>query len=137
VPPVNGWGPVELDQSNGDADAGDGGPLTINGVTYAKGLGTHAVADIRYTVPADCTLSARVGIDDEVDPSSASVVFEVWDGTTTRLYQSPVKRAGDAATAVLVPLGAVTNLRLVVGDAGDGIAYDHADWGDAKIVCAP
>ena len=135
--PVNGWGPVESDQSIGESGAGDGGTLTINGVTYAKGLGTHAAADIRYTVPSNCTLSAQVGIDDEVSSTAATVAFEVWDGTTTRLYGSPVKRAADAATAVSVPLGGVTNLRLVVDAAGDGISYDHADWGDAKIICAP
>jgi hypothetical protein len=135
VAPVNGWGPVELDQSVGEAGVGDGGPLRINGVTYAKGLGTHAAADIRYTIPADCTLSAQVGIDDEVTSSSASVVFEVWNGTATRVYQSPVKGAVDAATAVSVLLGGVTSLRLVVDPAGDGVSYDHADWGDAKIIC--
>lgn len=137
VAPVNGWGPVERDQSVGEAGVGDGGPLRINGVTYTKGLGTHAAADIRSTIPADCTLSAQVGIDDEVTSSTASVVFEVWNGTATRLYQSPGKRAVDAATAVSVSLGGVTNLRLVVGPAGDGVDYDHADWGDAKITCAP
>jgi hypothetical protein len=38
----NGWGPLERDRSNGDLAAGDGSPLTLNGVTYAKGLGVHA-----------------------------------------------------------------------------------------------
>src|SRR5690349_18533123 len=28
---TNGWGPYELNESNGDKAAGDGSPLTING----------------------------------------------------------------------------------------------------------
>ena len=34
---TNGWGPVERDTSNGEQAAGDGRPITINGVQYAKG----------------------------------------------------------------------------------------------------
>jgi len=36
-----------------------------------------------------------------------------------------------------VPLTGVKELRLVVTGAGDGIAYDHADWADAKLECGP
>src|SRR5207247_1662349 len=36
---TNGWGPVERDQSNGESGTGDGSTLTLNGTTYAKGLG--------------------------------------------------------------------------------------------------
>src|SRR3989442_4731648 len=39
---ANGWGPVEKDRSNGENLAGDGKTLTLNGGTYANGLGTHA-----------------------------------------------------------------------------------------------
>jgi hypothetical protein len=134
VAPVNGWGPLERDMSVGEARAGDGRALIIEGATFGKGLGAHARADIRYTIPANCTFSAHVGIDDEVG-SQGRVAFEVWNGTTTRLYQSPTAKTGSqAATAVSVPLTGVTNLRLVVDPLGS-IDYDHADWGDAKIVC--
>ena len=40
---INGWGPAERDRSNGELGASDGATLTLNGVTYAKGLGVHAV----------------------------------------------------------------------------------------------
>jgi alpha-galactosidase len=26
-------------------------------------------------------------------------------------------------------------LRLVVGDGGNGVDYDHADWADARLLC--
>ena len=57
---ANGWGPAEKDKSNGEAAAGDGKPITLNGTVYAKGLGVHAVSDIRYTM-SNCTVVHRLG----------------------------------------------------------------------------
>jgi beta-galactosidase len=43
---------------------------------------------------------------------------------------------GSTATrTVSVDLAGRNELRLVVTDAGDGGASDHADWADAKLVC--
>ena len=133
--PVNAWGPFERDRSNGEQADGDGGSLTINGVTYAKGLGTHAASDLSFALPAGCaTFAAQVGIDDEVAGSAGSVTFEVWGGTSTRLYQSPLKTGADPATSVSVGIAGVSTLRLVVVPGGDN-AFDHADWGDARVTC--
>lgn len=133
--PLNGWGPMERDRSNGEAGAGDGGPLTIGGQSFAKGLGVHAHSEISYGLGGSCsTFSAQIGIDDEVG-SAGSVVFEVWNGTATRLYQSAVRRGTDGPLAVAVPVTGVTQLRLVVTGTGDGIDFDHADWADAKVAC--
>jgi hypothetical protein len=55
---TNGWGPYEKDHSNGEANANDGGPIRLNGVTYAKGLGTHAAASCA-TASADNTRASR------------------------------------------------------------------------------
>ena len=45
VSATNGYGPVERDMSNGGLAAGDGRTITLNGVTYPKGLGVHAGVD--------------------------------------------------------------------------------------------
>ena len=81
---VNGWGPYEQDMSNGEQAAGDGHPITLRGATYAKGLGVHAMSDLRYTLPASCTsFNAIVGVDDEVN-GLGSVDFQVYlDGSAT------------------------------------------------------
>ena len=67
--------------------------------------------------------------------SNGSVVFEVWDGTSRRLFQSSVKTGADGPTAVAVDLAGVTDLRLVVTTGPDNNWYDHADWADATITC--
>jgi alpha-galactosidase len=34
-----------------------------------------------------------------------------------------------------VDISGHTTLHLVVGDGGDGVDYDHADWSDARVAC--
>ena len=47
---TNGWGPYEKNMSNGEAGAGDGRTITLNGTTYAKGLGVHASSDLTFNL---------------------------------------------------------------------------------------
>jgi hypothetical protein len=56
---TSGWGPVEKDKSNGQQPAGDGRTITLNGKTYAKGLGMHAPADVRYALGGVCAARFR------------------------------------------------------------------------------
>ncbi|WP_019588603.1 NPCBM/NEW2 domain-containing protein [Deinococcus apachensis] len=131
---TNGYGPIEIDRSNNSSTAGDGRTLTIGGVAYAKGLGAHANSDIRYTLPGQCTtFTASIGVDDEVG-DRGSVVFEVWNGTAAKLYDSSVLRGSNAAKTISVPLSGVQQLRLVVRDASDGVNYDHADWAATRLL---
>ncbi|ABF44098.1 Glycosyl hydrolase family 98, putative carbohydrate binding module (plasmid) [Deinococcus geothermalis DSM 11300] len=138
---ANAWGPIELNRSNGEKNAGDGRTLTIGGQSFPKGLGMHANGEVSYATGGSCsTFTATVGIDDEVG-DRGSVVFEVWDGTTTRLYATPILRGSDPPFNLTVPLtrpdgSAVRDLRLVVRDAGDGISYDHADWANPTLSCS-
>jgi len=131
---INGWGPVERDRSNGEQGEGDGATMTINGVTYAKGIGVHAAANVRVAIPAGCTtFKAVIGVDDEVG-ANGSVSFKVY-GDATRLYSSPIKRGSHAGQAISVNVTGRNELRLVVGVAGDGSSYDHADWAKARLTC--
>ena len=130
---TNGWGPVEKDKSNGENQGGDGKPLTIQGVVYAKGLGVHANSSVSYPVNKNCSVfTAQVGIDDEVG-NLGNVLFQVY-GDGVKLYDSGAMTGADAAKSVSVDLTGKTELKLVV-DGNGGIDYDHADWGNAKIGC--
>ena len=133
---TSGYGPLEYDRSNNTRLANDGQTLTIGGATFAKGLGVHANSEVTYTLGGACTtFQAQIGIDGEVGVRG-SVVFQVWDGTTAKLFDSGVVRGGSAALSINLDISGVQNLRLVVTDGGDGISYDHADWAEAKVACA-
>ena len=133
--PLNGWGPFERDRSNGEQGAADGLPLTLAGVTYAKGLGIHAASDLRFPIGGGCTaFSAKIGIDDEVG-NQGGVVFEA-SADGTRIHQSAQLGGASATVSLDLPIATTTQeLRLVVTIGNNTANYDHADWADAKIVC--
>ncbi|MEZ4569727.1 MAG: NPCBM/NEW2 domain-containing protein [Thermomicrobiales bacterium] len=134
VSSTNGWGPVERDLANGEQGSGDGAPLTIGGTSFAKGLGAHAVSSVVVSLDGTCsTFAAMVGIDGEVG-NRGSVAFQIY-GDGTLLYSSPVQNGGDAPHPITVDIDGVTELRLAVTNGGDNIEYDHADWGDARVIC--
>ncbi len=132
---TNGWGPVEKDKSNADSAAGDGRTITLNAATYGKGLGTHAASTIIYPLDGTCTqLLSDVGVDDEVG-TNGSVSFQVLlDGAS--VYTSGTMTGATATKTVDVAIPpTATQLTLVVGNGGDTISYDHADWAGARLVC--
>ncbi|MBC6446145.1 endo-alpha-N-acetylgalactosaminidase family protein [Actinokineospora xionganensis] len=130
----NGWGPVERDRSNGESGAGDGGPITLNGVVHEKGLGTHAPSTVVYYLGGNCaSFTAQVGVDDR-QASRGSVQFTVLaDGR--QVAQSPVMRPDTATFSLAADIGGAQEVRLVVSDGGDGVGNDHADWGSARFLC--
>lgn len=129
VTAVSGWHTVQRDLSV------NGTPLSIDGVPYAKGLGTNAVSTIVYDVPAGCTsFSSDVGVDDSAD-HHGSVTFTVLaDGKT--VASTGIMRGGDPAQHLSANITGVTTLTLDVGDAGDGIGHDNGDWAAAQFHCS-
>ncbi len=133
VSETNGWGPVERDRSVGESAGGDGNPITIGGVVYEKGLGTHAPAAIQVYLGGRCTtFTAAVGLDDETT-QPGSVTFQVLADDTVA-YDSGVLRPGPA-TPVTADVTGARMLTLAVTDGGDGKNFDHADWADARLSC--
>jgi alpha-galactosidase len=131
---TNGWGPVEKDMSNGEQGTGDGRTLTLNGKTYAKGLGTHANSEVRYALNGACsTFLSDIGVDDEVG-SNGSVTFQVWTDST-KVYDSGSMIGTSATKSITVTVSNAQELRLVVTDGGNGISYDHGDWANARLSC--
>jgi alpha-galactosidase len=130
----NGWGPVERNLSNGEQASGDGRTLTLNGVTYGKGLGVHAGAQVDFNLGNRCsTFSSDIGVDDEVG-NTGSVVFQVW-GDNALLFDSGTMTGASASRSLNLNLSGRSTLKLIVTDAGDGDVYDHADWANARITC--
>lgn len=134
VSQVNGYGPAEINRSNGQAGVNDGKTITLNGTKYSKGLGVHANSTLTYALGGICqSMTASIGIDDEV-ASNGTVIFQVFaDGT--KLYDSG-KMTGKSTTKTLkVDLTGRKELKLVVTNAGDNNNYDHADWANPVLNC--
>jgi hypothetical protein len=130
---TQGWGSLGIDTSC------EGNPLTIGTRRFAHGLGTHAVSRIEYDLDGDYErFTAWVGIDAEMmgQPTGATVVFQVF-ADDVKLFDSGIMDQHTPARRVDVPLTGRRSLALVVGDAGDGINADHADWAEALLIGKP
>jgi len=128
-----------IQQGYGAAHAGrsvDNAPLTLGGVTYVHGVGTHAVSNFVVDLHGSATrFQSEVGIDGE-KPNKGSVTFTVLvDGHVKANTQ--VIHGGDKPQYLDVDLTGAKKLELVVGDADDGIDSDHGDWAGAAITLVP
>ena len=123
-----GWGVPRNDR------AISGSPLRIGSTTYPKGIGTHAVSEIVYNLYGLFrSFEAAVGVDAASEGDKGSVVFEVYaDGKL--LWTSGLMKKSAGAKTLKFDVGGVKELRLRVGDGGDGIDYDHADWAGARLL---
>ena len=113
-----------------------GRPLKIADKQYSRGLYCHAVSKVVVRLPGPGTsFTAIAGVDsnDQTSGGRGSVVFSVNAGGKEG-FRSQVMREGIVGVAVAVPLDGAMEFTLAVGDAGDGISCDQADWADAKVV---
>jgi alpha-galactosidase len=118
------------------ADARGAQPLRLGATDCARGLYCHAPSSVEVRLPGPgATFTATVGVDsnDQTSGGRGSVVFSVQVGEAVA-FRSGVVREGMTPQAVKVDLRGARTFRLDVGDAGDGIACDQADWAEAKVT---
>lgn len=111
----------------------DGNPLTLQGKTYEKGVGTHAYSKYIVLLNGEGKrFTAIVGVDDEAEKGKGSVQFRV-TGDGKVLKESPLLRRGGKPFKFDVNLKGVNQLVLEALTGPDGNNNDHADWADAYI----
>jgi len=113
-------------------------PLTICKTEYSRGVFCHATSKVAVRLPAPGkAFSAVIGVDSnsQTRGGRGSIVFSV-TVAGKEAFHSNVMREGMPAERVNIHLGGAKEFLLEVGDAGDGVACDQADWADAKITLA-
>jgi len=109
-----------------------GNPLKVNRVTFERGVGTHAESWFALETGGQAVaFKAQVGVDDEeLIRGKGSVIFRVYADRKI-VADSGIVRARQPAKEIKADLTGAKLVVLQVSDAGDGDAYDHADWGNA------
>lgn len=126
---TTGWGTVRAGKSI------MGTPITINGVVYNNGVGTHAVSQAFIKMDSNAVnFSAYVGMDDEVIGGSDGSIRFVVKANGIIKFDSGIMKPGSAAKQISIDLTGCKILSLEVTDAGDNNWSDHADWANAKIT---
>ena len=130
---TNGWGPAERDMNNKESLPNDGDTITINGVQYEKGFGSHTVSNIEIELGKGYDLfETVVGVDDYTPPGSGNVKFSVY-GDGELLAQTDYMTGSDDGQALSVDVGNVQVLKLSATNNGSN-NHNHADWADAKLT---
>ncbi len=121
----SGWGPVEINASNGGKGRGDGSTISLEGKKHDKGLGVAIDSTVVYKLNGKYSnFFSEMGIDDQAG-NKGSMTFEVWaDGK--KVFDSGVLNKADRAKWVQLNVKKVKELKLVTTNAGDG---DHSDLG--------
>lgn len=130
---------TKMEQQYGEPRAGksvDGNFLTLNGIVYPHGIGTHSYSRLLIDLKGEAVrFVSMVGVDDEVT-KLGSVAFAV--------YLDDKKVAGtgqirfDTAPKLLsVDVTGAKRMALVVDNGGDIIEGDHADWAGAMLIMSP
>jgi alpha-galactosidase len=127
-----GFGTLTKDKSIG------GNTITLNGVTYSKGIGTHAIGGHEYDLGGIVArFQSDLGVDDE-SGSAGSVIFQVFaDGT--KIYDSGIMTGSSATKAIDLDVRGVRRLTLGVTDTGNDVSgnrnsNDHSDWAGARVI---
>ena len=124
-----GWGKAQVNRSIREK------PLSVGGKVFEHGVGTHANSAVWIDLAGGSEkFLASVGVDDAAG-GAGSVTFKIV-GDGRKLWESGVMKPGQPAKAVDVDLKGVRCLLLLVGDAGDGVNFDHADWAEARFIVA-
>ncbi len=112
-----------------------GNPLKINRTPFERGVGTHpASVFVLETGGGALSFEAQVGVDDEeLIRGKGTVVFRVY-ADQRLVVDTGIIRAREPAKAIKADLTGSKIVVLMVSDAGDGDAFDHADWCDARFV---
>ena len=130
-----GFGTFVKDKSIG------GNTITLDGVSYSKGIGTHAIGGHEFNLGGiAATFQSDVGVDDEVGVNG-SVIFQVFaDGL--KIYDSGIMTGNTPRKTINLDVTGVRRLVLGVTDTGNDVVPGsssrinscHADWAGARVV---
>lgn len=108
-------------------------PLSIDGVSFEHGVGTHADSD--YFIQLDGkakSFTAKVGVDDNAGNDQAAIEFFIY-GNGRELWHSGVCKWKQPARECNLDLTGIEKFELVVKAAAESVSFDHADWADASF----
>ena len=109
-------------------------PLKIVDKQFTRGIAAHATSKIVVQLPGPGKkFISQIGLDNNEQTASGqgTVVFSV-SVAGRNVFRSEVLQSQHPGQADRGRSGGATQFALEVGDAGDGIGWDQADWADAR-----
>ena len=113
--------------------ASSGGPLTLAGRVYRRGIGVHSRSVLEFDLGGQYrAVAAVIGLDDSAGEGSGVIFRVVADGK--EIHTKSVAY-GDKPGNISLPINGVKRLRLEVDYGDDGVDFgDYADWADLRVT---
>jgi hypothetical protein len=103
-------------------------PLSISGVPYQTGLGTHADSELVLFVPAGTKeLSGMCGLDDGNGGQAAGAYCLIQAGSEL-LFRSPPLSSKNPISSFRIPLKGTQEVTLISRNTGSSNNWNHIDW---------
>ena len=111
------------------------GILSIGGVQFGRGIGTHATSEIVYAGLDGLydRFTCSIGVDDKQNGPNGSVKFSLYTDNNTLVYQSGILTPYDPAVEIDVSIAGADTLKLVADETTNTLLGDFADWADPQL----
>lgn len=109
-----------------------GGPLTLRGVVYPKGIGMQSKTRLTYDVRGFSTFRCLVGIDDAAGDGGSVICRVYLDGKQVK--QTEVLRGGGDPLELKIKLGEASTMTIETDFADNAHVNDLASWARAVLV---
>ncbi len=108
----------------------NGNTMTIEGVTYDKGLGVHSPSVVEFALDGLYSeFLTDIGLDD--DCSGGQVIYRVFVDNV-KVYESDKVFQADPAISLAIDVTGASRLRLEVDEVGNTYC-DHSNWANARL----
>ncbi|MGH9675741.1 MAG: NPCBM/NEW2 domain-containing protein [Candidatus Acidiferrum sp.] len=109
--------------------------MRLAGSTYAKGLGLHSPARVRYALNGSFRrFEARVGLDDVTGRRGSVRIRVLGDGKPLHIGFDQELTAKNGPIKVRANVAGVKELTLQVDCGRGGDVQDHVNWAGAKVI---
>jgi hypothetical protein len=110
-----------------------GKSIQLNNRKFDRGLGTHANARIVYDIAGQGFKHFQTWVGSDAGNPASTVSFGIKVDGEQR-YDSGVMATLHPPRLVDIDVTGAKTLELLVGDGGNGIGGDHANFADAKLL---
>jgi hypothetical protein len=122
-----GWGDLQINL------AVSGSPLSMRGMKFATGIGTHGVSRTEIFFPPGTTrFSGICGIDDNAGNQASGAIFKILADNIT-LFQTGIHFGETQPDAFDIDVTGRSRIELIVDNAGTSSAWNQADWVNLEV----
>lgn len=110
-----------------------GTPLSIGGVEYGRGIGSHAISRMLLDTGGKALRVDGFAGPDDANIFATNLEFKIF-GDGRLLWESGTMTRGDTAKTFDIDLNGIDKVLFLIDMCDDEFMYDHGDWANVKFT---